>query len=110
MLQMGNAPSSSSVLNQGKGQLSSSDTLDSRPAFPPAHLSAEPEGKQQGLMRLLGPQRLRIIIVSSYLLQRIWVSKHSRTQIIWLKRWQQPRNLALCVKFSRSKNQIHLEQ
>lgn len=47
-LQMGNAPSSS-VLNQGKGQLSSSDTFDSRPAFPPVRLSAEPEANSKVL-------------------------------------------------------------
>lgn len=97
-------PSTSEKDNSSSNMESWSTSSESRPtSFPPGHSLAEPEGRRPGL-RFLGPQRLRMIPAPSYLLQRTWVSKCSRTQIILLKHRQWPRNLATCVKSSRSKN------
>ena len=58
-LQRGNTPST--CLGPVKESTSSSDMGSSSTSFPLVHSLAEPEGRRPGLMRLLGPQRLRMI-------------------------------------------------
>ena len=100
-LQMSNALSS---------DLESWSTLcESRPtSFPPAHSLVQPEGRGLVLGSFEPPE---VENDTSSLLSPAenWVSKCSRTQIISLKHPQWPRNLIICLKSSRSKNQMHLE-